>query len=145
MSTLRPYQSDVINEINNAVAAGERRIILVAPTGSGKTVIAADLIDTAIRAGKRVLVLAHRREIIQQTASKLAGHAIYPGIVMADVKSRPRELVQLGSIQTLWVRAKQKKISLPPADWVIVDECHHAPAMTLPPSSTTTRTRPYSA
>ena len=130
MSTLRPYQSDVITEINDAVAAGKRRIILTAPTGSGKTVIAADIIDTGTRAGKRILVLAHRREIIQQTAAKLAQHKIYPGIVMAEVKSRPRELVQLASIQTLWIRAKQKKISLPPADWIIVDECHHAPAMT---------------
>jgi superfamily II DNA or RNA helicase len=130
MSTLRPYQRDVIEQIDGAVAAGRRRIILTAPTGSGKTVIAATIIETATRAGMRVLVLAHRREILTQTAAKLAQHKIYPGIIMAEVKSRPRELVQLASIQTLWIRAKQKKISLPPADWIIVDECHHAPAMT---------------
>ena len=45
MSTiLRPYQSDVIDEIENAIASGQRRILLVAPTGSGKTVIAAEII-----------------------------------------------------------------------------------------------------
>jgi superfamily II DNA or RNA helicase len=132
MSTpeLRPYQRDAIDEVRDAIAAGHRRIILVAPTGSGKTIIGADLIETATRAGKRVLVLAHRREIIQQTAAKLAQCAIFPGIVMADVKSRPREPVQVASIQTLWMRAKQRKISLPPADLLVVDECHHAPAMT---------------
>jgi superfamily II DNA or RNA helicase len=46
--TLRPYQTDVIAEIEKAVAAGQRRIILVAPTGSGKTIIAAEIAARAV-------------------------------------------------------------------------------------------------
>ena len=59
--------------------AGIRRVILVAPTGSGKTVILADIVRTLARSAKRVMVLAHRREIITQTSDKL---------LAADVVSR---------------------------------------------------------
>ena len=69
---LRPYQREVIEQFHGAVAAGKRRIILVAPTGSGKTVIGADIIRTITRAQKPVLVLAHRREIIAQTSREAA-------------------------------------------------------------------------
>ena len=114
---LRPYQSDVIDKFHDAVAAGKRRIILVAPTGSGKTIIGADIINTTTRAQKRVLVLAHRREIIQQTAAKLSMNRVYPGIIMAGVQPRPLELAQLASVQTLWVRSQHTgRMDLPPAD-----------------------------
>lgn len=48
MTALRPYQRDVIAELDEAIAAGKRRIILVAPTGAGKTIIAAAIIRAAI-------------------------------------------------------------------------------------------------
>jgi DNA repair protein RadD len=51
MTELRPYQRDVIAELNEAIAAGKRRIILVAPTGAGKTIIAAAIIQAAIATG----------------------------------------------------------------------------------------------
>ena len=86
---LRPYQREVIEQFHGAVAAGKRRVILVAPTGAGKTVIGADIINTTTRAQKRVLVLAHRREIIQQTAAKLSMNRVYPGIIMAGAQPRP--------------------------------------------------------
>ncbi len=48
MSELRPYQRDVIAQLDEAIAAGKRRVILVAPTGAGKTIIAAAIIQAAI-------------------------------------------------------------------------------------------------
>jgi DNA repair protein RadD len=87
--SLRPYQLDVVTEIERAIEAGRRRIILVAPTGSGKTVIAAEIIKRAVERHRRVLVLAHRREIIQQTSAKLAAHGVRHGIIMAGVDPRP--------------------------------------------------------
>ena len=65
---LRLDQSEVINQCRQKLAAGVSKICLVAPTGSGKTVIAAEIIRGAVAKGKRVVVLAHTREIIKQTS-----------------------------------------------------------------------------
>ncbi|MGB9392992.1 MAG: DEAD/DEAH box helicase family protein, partial [Xanthobacteraceae bacterium] len=73
MTTLRPYQSDVINDYHAAIDRGERRFIVVCPTGGGKTVMGASIIDSLVHndINKAVLVLAHRREIISLTSRKL--------------------------------------------------------------------------
>ena len=126
---LRPYQRDVLEAFHASVQAGFRRIVLVAPTGSGKTIIGADVIRSMARKAKPIMVLAHRREIIQQTSQKLVGAGISHGIIQAGFKPRKLELVQVASIQTLWVRAMHNgSMDLPPADLIVVDEAHHCPA-----------------
>jgi superfamily II DNA or RNA helicase len=133
MTELRPYQQNVIAEFDHECAAGRRRIIMVAPTGSGKTVIAAAIIKQATAAAKNVLVLAHRREIITQTSRKLHDHDIYHGIIQAgfDRLSRPMAQVQVASVQTLAARAvRTNRIELPPTDLLVIDETHHCPART---------------
>ena len=128
---LRQYQRDVINEFHRRVDEGHRRIILVAPTGAGKTVIGAEIIGAAARTAKPVLVLAHRREIIGQTSCKLYAAGIAHGIIQAGFPARPLELVQVASIQTLWARAMYRQsMDLPPAQLLVVDEAHHCPAET---------------
>ena len=127
---LRPYQEKAIEDFNREVAAaGHRRIILVAPTGSGKTVVAAAIIKAAVANRQRVLVLAHRREIVGQTSQKLRAHGIPHGIIQAGVPDRPLESVQVASIQTLHARAvRSDRMQLPLADLLIIDEAHHCPA-----------------
>lgn len=80
---LRPYQIAVLAEVDSTIAAGQRRILLVAPTGSGKTIIAARLIRNAVDNGQRVLIFAHRREIVGQTSDKLLAEGVEHGIVQA--------------------------------------------------------------
>ncbi len=131
MIELRPYQVEVVAEIERLIATGTRRMIVVSPTGSGKTVIAAEIIRKAVAEGKRVLVLAHRREIISQTSDKLSDNDITHGIIQAGFPTRPYEPVQVASVQTLWSRAvRTRKIEPPPCDLFVLDECHHAPAKT---------------
>jgi superfamily II DNA or RNA helicase len=128
---LRPYQIDVCAEFDQQVAAGMRRIILVSPTGSGKTIIASHIARLAIEASKHVLVLAHRREIVHQTSEKLQANGIDHGIIMAGFAHEPLVPVQVCSVPTLHARAiRGHKLALPPADLLVVDECHHATAST---------------
>jgi DNA repair protein RadD len=130
MSDLRPYQSDVLAEVEQVIDAGQRRIILVAPTGAGKTIIASAIINDAQAKDLRVLMLAHTREIIRQTSTKLFEHSIKHGIIQAGFMTRPDEAVQVASVQTLWTRAMTGRMELPPADLLIIDEAHHCPANT---------------
>jgi DNA repair protein RadD len=126
---LRDYQSDAIAAIERKVEAGQDRVALVAPTGAGKAVIVAAIVRNATAAGKRVLVLAHTREIIKQTSRKLFENGVEHGIIAAGLVAHPGQRVQVASIQTLWSRAvRLDRMPLPAADIVIIDEAHHCPA-----------------
>ena len=130
MIDLRPYQLDIIDQFDTCVASGIHSVIIVAPLpGSGKTVIGSEIVRRAVADGRRVLFLAHRREIVMQTAAKLKDNGIEHGIIMAGEFTSPLDPVQVAAIQTLHARAvRRNKISLPPADVLVADECHHAPA-----------------
>jgi DNA repair protein RadD len=133
MSTpeLRPYQIEAVADFNRERAAGKRRIMLVAPTGSGKTVIATTIIKQHVSAWKNVLALSHRVEITSQTSAKLHDQQISHGIIKAGFSPRPLERVQVASIQTLHARAvRSDRMDLPPADLLWIDEAHHCPAET---------------
>ena len=130
--TLRPYQLDGLARVRAVREAGHRRILVVAPTGTGKTVMFSSLIVSARGMGTRVLVMAHRRELIAQATSKIIASGVNPrdvGVVMADGRiqldgqrvdmRRPAAGVQVGSVDTLRNRRPP-----PVAELVIVDEAH---------------------
>jgi DNA repair protein RadD len=120
---LRPYQLDSIEKIRARIRSGDRRVVLVMPTGGGKTVVASKIIRSAIGRGSRILFLAHRKELIDQTHAKLARFCVAAGVLMGTDKRRDDfQPVQIASVATLVRRLDR----LPPADLVIVDECHHA-------------------
>jgi DNA repair protein RadD len=131
MIILRSYQTEVIDKVDAALGQGKRRVLLVAPTGAGKTVILAAIIKQAVAEDLRVMVLAHRREIISQTSEKLSAQQIEHGVIRAGLLMDLEQNVQVCSIQTVWARAmRTTKIPLPPADLLVIDESHHVPAQT---------------
>jgi len=115
----RDYQHRLIENARAAIRAGQRRILLVLPTGAGKTVVAAQIILGAVERSKRVLFLAHRSELISQASSKLDTLGVPHGIVQADHwRRRPYSPVQVASVQTL----VNRQLAAPP-DIVFIDEC----------------------
>lgn len=113
-----------MENVRAQIRAGNKRPLLVSPTGSGKTVIAAHIIASAIVKQSRVLFIAHRKEIIDQTSSKLNQLDIEHGIIMSGHRPSAWSRVNVASIQTLVRRDP------PLADLIIIDEAHHASATT---------------
>lgn len=122
MQQLRPYQTQVISEVRDALVT-YRRVMVQLPTGGGKTVIFTSLIQEFVSKGMRVMVLVHRKELILQAASKLRHLGIDFSIIQADYTSDYRKSVQLASVQTLTRRKHPDMI-----DVLITDEAHHASA-----------------
>jgi superfamily II DNA or RNA helicase len=122
---LRDYQVKAIEQIDAATSA-----IYVLPTGGGKTVIFCKLIESLAARGERVLIIVHRVEILDQTSYKLQSIGIDHGIIKAGRVAAPGQRVQLAGIQTLARRVGDGRLEYPKADVVVVDECHHARAVT---------------
>lgn len=131
MFKLRAYQDKAINDIRHAIAAGNRRPLLVAPTGSGKTVIAAQIVKSAAEKNRRVMFLAHRRELVNQCADKLETFGVDHGIIMAGEELYGSADCQVASIDTLRARClKSNRLPLPSSDVIIIDEAHRSLAPT---------------
>lgn len=127
MLQLRTYQRQAIDALGASHRAGHRRTVLVAPTGSGKTVLAGSIIQSVTGRGGRVLFLAHRQELIEQPSKMLDYMGIDHGVIKSGHwRVRPRLSVQVASVQTLVNRLDRA----PSADLIIVDETHRIMATT---------------
>jgi DNA repair protein RadD len=131
MFQFRDYQQAAVEDARRCFANGDRRILLVAPTGAGKTVIAAMFAKLAVEKNRRVLFLAHRRELVKQCESKLINFGVEPGIIMAGEDIQLDYEVQVASIDTLRARAMSTdRMPMPHADVVMIDEAHRSLAPT---------------
>jgi len=123
--SLRPYQETAIEGVREAFRAGRRAPVLVAPTGAGKTVMFGFVAEQTASRGKRVLILAHRKELIRQASRKLDDARVRHGII-APGHTPTRDLVQVASVQTLGRRLADPRYAAP--DLIVIDEAHHAVA-----------------
>ncbi len=103
---------------------GARAVLVVAPTGSGKTTLFTDISSQLAAGRKRSLILVHRRELASQASNRLREFGADFGYIMAGEPSKPYAPIQVASVQTL---VKRKA---PPAVLVIVDEAHLSTANT---------------
>jgi DNA repair protein RadD len=130
MTDLRPYQSQAVADIELAINDAQAPLYVL-PTGAGKTVVASAIIERAVAAGQRILVLTHRREILKQTSLKISGSKLDHGLIQAGLALDLEHPIQIASIQTLWARCmRTNKVPLPAANLIIIDEAHHVAART---------------
>ena len=125
---LRPYQQAARDAIHTEWDAGHTRTLLVLPTGTGKTIVFASVAADQVRAGDRVLILAHRGELLEQAADKLQRST---GLVSAVEKAESTCLdswfrVVVGSVQTLQRTARLERFPQDYFGTIIIDEAHHA-------------------
>jgi len=125
MISLRLYQQDAVDGVRAAFRAGFRAPLLVAPTGAGKTVMFSHIAHAAMERGSKVLIVAHRKELIRQASRKLSESSVPHGVI-APWSEPTGHQVQVASVQTLGRRIA----TLPRFDLIILDEAHHAVAGT---------------
>lgn len=124
---LRPYQEEAKRAVFETWEAGTLRTLLVLPTGCGKTIVFAKITEDCVRRGDRVLILAHRGELLHQAADKLQQAT---GLRCAVEKAEETCLgswyrVTVGSVQSLM---REKRLGqFPPGYFstIIIDEAHH--------------------
>lgn len=125
---LRPYQEAARKSIHTEWENGRLRTLLVLPTGTGKTIVFASVAADQVRAGDRVLILAHRGELLEQAADKLQRST---GLVSAVEKAESTCLdswyrVVVGSVQTLQRPARLERFPRDYFGTIIIDEAHHS-------------------
>ena len=124
---LRPYQKEAEAAILEQWASGVRRTLLVLPTGCGKTIVFCKLTEDVVSQGDRVLIMAHRGELLDQAADKMLKAT---GLHCAVEKAEETCLgswfrVTVGSVQTLMREKRLEQFAPDYFDTIIVDEAHH--------------------
>lgn len=125
---LRPYQNEAREAVEAEWDKGNGRTLLVLPTGCGKTIVFAKITEDRVRAGDRVLILAHRGELLDQAADKLAKTT---GLKCATEKAEQSCLgswyrVAVGSVQSLMRSSRLERFDRDYFNTIIIDEAHHA-------------------
>nr|DAN32788.1 MAG TPA: Chromatin remodeling complex ATPase [Caudoviricetes sp.] len=124
---LRDYQEEARTAIANEWKKGVKKTLLVLPTGCGKTIVFSKVVEDRVKLGERVLILAHRSELLDQASDKLAKAT---GIFTATEKAEQSCLnswfrVVVGSVQTLQRPKRLAQFDKDYFDTIVVDEAHH--------------------
>lgn len=124
---LRPYQQEARQAVAHEWDSGANRTLLVLPTGCGKTIVFAKIAEDRVRLGERVLILAHRGELLEQAADKIRTAT---GLLCATEKAQESCLgswyrIVVGSVQTLMREKRLAGFDHDYFDTIIIDEAHH--------------------
>ncbi|MCC8067013.1 MAG: DEAD/DEAH box helicase [Clostridiales bacterium] len=124
---LRPYQEEARKAIFCQWDSGVNKTLLVLPTGCGKTIVFAKVAEDCVRHGDRVLILAHRGELLDQAADKIRKST---GLACATEKAEETCVgswfrITVGSVQTLMRESRLKKFPDDYFNTIIIDEAHH--------------------
>jgi superfamily II DNA or RNA helicase len=133
MTELRPYQRQCLERLRQRYREGKRRMLVSLPTGTGKTVIFAQF-PHYFRMKKRLLVLAHREELLEQALQKFhdADPTLPVEIEQAGKRASANCKVVIASVATIGRAGSTRLAALDPEDFylIVVDEAHHSVAKT---------------
>jgi superfamily II DNA or RNA helicase len=128
---LRPYQQEAIAAARREFASGKKSTLVILPTGTGKTIVFGAIARRVVERGGRVLILAHRDELITQAVNKLDRLGVECGVEKAESRARAiwEPDVVVATVQTM----QRKRLESWPSDYfrlLVCDEAHHATADT---------------
>lgn len=118
---LRDYQESAVQAVRDSFRSGHKNTLLVSPTGSGKTVIFSYIAAGMARNNKRILIVAHRRELLKQISAALKKVGVAHAVMTGGYRGVPTANVVVASVFTLVKRIK----GMQPFDLIIGDEAHH--------------------
>lgn len=127
---LRPYQQDVKDKIFT-LWKSEKNVMLQMPTGAGKTILFSSVINDIIKVpDSKILIIAHRKELLEQISSHLSKYNIEHGIISSNRKRCLEKRVQVASIQTLTHKNNEEITKSFVPNFIVIDEAHHTLAKT---------------
>ena len=125
---LRPYQLDAVSGAAQALRKGAKSALVVLPTGSGKSVVIAEIVRRALakRRGARILVVTHVKELLEQNCKELRGLApeVQTAYYCAGLNEKRIGQVTFASIQSIYAQTDLLEL----IDLVLIDEAHLVPA-----------------
>ena len=124
MLVLRDYQQEMIDKVIESLKEGYRKIMIVLPTGGGKTAIASELVRRSYAKGKSSIFMCHRQELLDQTYATYGKNGIVPAFIKGGRHPDYNNPMQIASVNTLVRRLDKYKVP----DIIFVDECHHSKA-----------------
>lgn len=128
MIKLRHYQEDAVAKVRACFNSGAKSVLLVLPTGAGKTVVFSYIAASVAAKKKKALTLVHRIELLRQTSGKLSEFEVEHGLINPLFTPSFDSSVQVASVQTLIKRLTYFASVNWHSDLTIVDEAHHATA-----------------
>ncbi len=134
MVELREYQSNLIEKVRDSVKQGNKKVLMVLPTGGGKTHILAEIGRRVVENDQKVLALMHRRQLVQQMDERFRDYGLNPGIIMAGCNTSFESKIQIATIQTYHRRLQLCDSGNPffvDASVVFIDEAHRSLSRTF--------------
>ena len=124
MIILRDYQENYITELRKSFVKGNKKVVLCAPTGAGKTIMFSYMCKTSFTKGNKILILTDRKELFSQSDSVLSKLNLTPQLIKPNEKVDFNESLFVGMIQTIMRRIDLLKDWINTLDLIIIDEAH---------------------
>ena len=124
MIKLYPYQEQLVANLRQSFTNGNKRVVLTAPTGAGKTVMFSYMIAKHIKKGSKVLVLTDRKKLLHQATSSFHNFGIDTQHITADTKDISNSSCTVAMVETLYRRREAYKAFIESCTMIVIDEAH---------------------